>query len=171
MTINETDWLARHFAGRTDEPGGQPGPAAASGRRFLAASRDGDFVGLLALLDPDVLLRADSVAVQASLCGQASGAPQLLPETHRIAAVLDIFAGRAKAALPALVNGIADATWAPGGQPKVAFAFAITDGRIVGIDIFADPERLNELEVQVGADQRSWPIPSFWRPLARPSRR
>lgn len=128
-------------------------------------------MGLLALLDPDVLLRADSVAVQASLSGQASGAPQLLPETHRTAAVLDIFAGRAKAALPALVNGIADATWAPGGQPKVAFAFAITDGRIVGIDIFADPERLNELEVQVELISGAGLSRLFWRPLARPSRR
>ena len=74
---------------------------------FLAASRDGDFDALLALLDPDVVLQADIAAMQSGASSEVCGA----------AAVAKTFAGRARAAQPALVDGLAGAVWAPGGKP------------------------------------------------------
>jgi RNA polymerase sigma factor (sigma-70 family) len=109
---------------------------------FLAASRGGHFDALLALLDPDVVLRADRAAVQVGALSEVRGA----------AAVASSFSGRARAAQPALLNGTAGAVWAPGGQPRVAFSFTITDGKIVAIDLVADPEHLGRLSVAVIGD-------------------
>src|SRR6266571_1718453 len=106
---------------------------------FLAASRGGDFDALLALLDPDVVLRADETAVRAGASREVRGAP----------AVAGTFSGRARVAQPALVNGAAGAVWAPGGRPRVVFGFTITRGRIVQIDLIADPERLRQLDLAV----------------------
>jgi RNA polymerase sigma factor (sigma-70 family) len=106
---------------------------------FFAAARDGDFAALLAVLDPDVVLRADRAAVQAGASQEVRGAP----------AVADTFCGRARAAQPALVNGAAGAVWAPGGQPRVVFGFTITRGKIVAIDVVADPEHLRRLDLAV----------------------
>ena len=116
---------------------------------FLAASRSGDFHALLTLLDPDVVLRADRAAVQASASRQAEGAPMLASEVRGAAVVADTFAGRARAAQLALVNGAAGAVWAPGGQPRVAFTFTIARGKVAAIDILADPERLRQLDVVI----------------------
>jgi RNA polymerase sigma-70 factor (ECF subfamily) len=109
---------------------------------FLAASRDGDFDALLALLDPDVVLRADIAAVQAGALKEVHGAP----------AVAATFAGRARAARPALVNGVAGAVWAPGGRPRIVFDFTMSDGKIVAIELLADPERLRRLDLAVRDD-------------------
>ena len=106
---------------------------------FLAASRGGNFDALLALLDPDVVLRSDRAAVEA-------GSPD---EVRGAAAVAGTFAGRARAARLALVNGVAGAVWAPGGKPRVVFGFTIVGGKIVGIEILADPERLGQLDVAI----------------------
>jgi hypothetical protein len=106
---------------------------------FLAASRDGDFDALLAVLDPDVVLRADRAAVDAGASREVRGAP----------AVAGQFSGRARSAQPALVNGAAGAVWAPGGQPHVVFGFTITRGKIVEINILADPTRLRQLDLAV----------------------
>jgi RNA polymerase sigma-70 factor, ECF subfamily len=109
---------------------------------FLAASRGGDFDALLAVLDPDVVVRADHAAVQV-------GAPK---EIRGAAAVAANFKGRARAAQPALVDGLAGAVWAPGGQPRVVLSFTITDGKIVAIDLLADPTRLGELDLEILGD-------------------
>jgi hypothetical protein len=61
--------------------------------------------------------------------------------------VATTFSGRARAARPALVNGAAGAVWVSGGQPRVVFSFTIADGRIVGIEILADPQRLSQLDL------------------------
>jgi len=106
---------------------------------FLAASRGGDFDALLAVLDPDVVLRADGTAVQAGASKEVRGA----------AAVADTFTGRARFAKPALVNGAAGAVWAPGGRPRVVFAFTITGGKIIEIELVADPEGLRKLDLAV----------------------
>jgi RNA polymerase sigma factor (sigma-70 family) len=106
---------------------------------FLAASRDGDFDALLAVLDPDVVVRADSAAV---LAGAAS-------EVRSAREVAETFKGRARAAQPALVDGAAGAVWAPGGRPRVVFAFTIARGKIVAIDLLADPERLSQLDLEI----------------------
>jgi hypothetical protein len=106
---------------------------------FLAASRGGDFNALLAMLDPDVVLRADDAAVQTGASREVRGA----------AAVADTFAGRARTAQPALVNGVAGAVWARGGRPRVVFAFTIRGGKIVEIDLLADPGRLAQLDLEI----------------------
>jgi hypothetical protein len=106
---------------------------------FLAASRGGDFEALLALLDPDVVVRADGAAVQTGAPKEVRGAP----------AVAGTFLGRARFAQPALVNGAAGAVWAPGGRPRVVFGFTITHGKIVAIDMIADPARLRHLDLVV----------------------
>jgi RNA polymerase sigma factor (sigma-70 family) len=106
---------------------------------FLAASRGGDFDALLALLDPDVVVRADGAAV---LMGAAT-------EVRGATAVAGTFSGRARVALPALVNGAPGAVWSQGGRPRVVFDFKITDGRIVGIELLADPERLGQLDLTI----------------------
>jgi RNA polymerase sigma factor (sigma-70 family) len=106
---------------------------------FLAASRGGDFKALLAVLDPDVVLRADRAAVRAGASREVRGA----------AAVADTFSGRARAAQPALVNGAAGLVWAPGGRPRVVFGFTIVREKIVEIDLVADPERLRQFDLAV----------------------
>jgi len=104
---------------------------------FLAASRRGDFQALLALLDPDVVLRADGATVRA-------GAE---PEVRGAKAVAETFSGRARAARPALVDGAVGLVWAPGGVPRVVFGITSAGGKIVAIDLMADPERLGRLEL------------------------
>jgi RNA polymerase sigma factor (sigma-70 family) len=106
---------------------------------FLAASRGGDLDALLALLDPDVVLRADSAAVHAGAS----------PEVRGAAAVAETFSGRARVARTALVNGAVGAVWTQAGQPRVVFGFTITGGKVVAIDLRADPEYLRQLELTV----------------------
>jgi RNA polymerase sigma-70 factor (ECF subfamily) len=117
---------------------------------FLAAARGGDFAGLLAVLDPGVVFRADQAAVLACASRQAGDAPKLAPVVRGAAAVADIFSGRAAAAQPALVNGAAGLAWAPGGPPRAVIAFTITGGgKIVELELIADPESIGRLEVAI----------------------
>ncbi len=109
---------------------------------FLAASRGGDFDALLAVLDPDVVVRADRAAVSVGASREVRGAP----------AVAKQFSGRARGAQPALVNGAVGAVWAPGGRPRVVFGFTIMGGKIVAIDLVADPERLRQLDLELLGD-------------------
>jgi RNA polymerase sigma factor (sigma-70 family) len=106
---------------------------------FLAASRGGDFAALLELLDPDVVLRADPAAVAMGASGEVRGS----------AAVAETFAGRAQVAQPALVDGAPGAVWAVGGRPRVVFAFTIARGKVVRIDLLADPQRIGELDLVI----------------------
>jgi RNA polymerase sigma factor (sigma-70 family) len=106
---------------------------------FLAASRGGDFDALLAVLDPDVVLRADHAAVRMGASREVRGA----------AAVADTFSGRARFAQPALVNGAVGLVWAQRGQPRVVFDFTITGGKIIEIGLVADPEGLRQLDLAV----------------------
>jgi len=63
--------------------------------------------------------------------------------------VAEQFSGRARAAQVALVDGAAGLVWAPGGEPRVVFALTITDGKIVGIDLIADPAALGKFDLVV----------------------
>jgi RNA polymerase sigma-70 factor (ECF subfamily) len=110
---------------------------------FLAASRDGDFAGLLAVLDPDVVYRSDPAAALLGLPAEVRGAAAVAKTR------LARFAGRAQGAQRALVNGNLGLMWAPGGQPRVVFDFAIKAGKIVAISVIADPERLGQLDLIV----------------------
>jgi len=68
------------------------------------------------------------------------------------AAVAETFSGRARVAQPALVDGAVGAVWARGGRPRVVFAFEIADGKVVQIDLLADPERLQHLNLEILKD-------------------
>jgi RNA polymerase sigma-70 factor (ECF subfamily) len=105
---------------------------------FLAASRDGNFEALLAVLDPNVVAHADAVAVAAG--GQAE-----LRGAHDVAAS---FKGRARAVLPMLVDGEIAGAWAPAGTPRVVLRFTIDGGRITSIEVVMDPARLAALQVE-----------------------
>jgi RNA polymerase sigma factor (sigma-70 family) len=143
--VGRSPAAARQLASRARRRvrGAEAAPVADQARQravvdaFLAAARGGDFQALLAMLDPDVVLRSDQAAVQVGASRELRGA----------AAVADTFAGRARAARPALIDGAAGLVWAPGGVPRVVFGFTIAGGRIVAIDVVADPERLSRLQV------------------------
>jgi len=115
---------------------------------FLAAARDGDFEALLALLDPDIVVRADPAAMQLGAAAALQlGAAQEVRGATDVAATFARL--RARAARPALVDGVAGAVWAPGGQPRVVFSFTIAGGKIVAIDLIADPVRISQLDLAI----------------------
>jgi RNA polymerase sigma factor (sigma-70 family) len=140
--IDRSPAAARQLASRARRrvQGQTPGADPTPGRRravvaaFLTASRNGDFGALLGLLDPDAVLRADAAAVTLGAAREVRGAE----------AVAATFSGRARAARLALVDGRVQAVWAQGGQPRVVFTFDITDGRVTGIELIADPDRLRD---------------------------
>jgi RNA polymerase sigma-70 factor (ECF subfamily) len=115
---------------------------------FLAASQAGDFSALLAVLDPDVVLRSDASVVAASLA-RIGDAPPLTPEIRGRQDVAKVFSGRARAARPALIDGDAGLAIAFGGHTRMVFDFVVEDGRILEISLVADPESLAVLDVQV----------------------
>lgn len=104
---------------------------------FLAAARGGDFDALLAVLDPDIVLRADEAAV-------AMGSPTLVRGARSVA---ETFVGRARAARPMLVDGLAGLVWSSEGRPRVVFECRVSAGAIVEISMIADPDRLAELQL------------------------
>jgi RNA polymerase sigma-70 factor (ECF subfamily) len=137
-----TRQLASRARRRVQEAGPGDPPGEISRRRevvaaFLAASREGDFDALLTMLDPDIVLRADSAAAQMGADAEAIG-PR---------AVAGIFSGRAKALRPALIDGAPGAVWTYRGETRVVFAFTFTGGTIAAIEQIADPERIARLEV------------------------
>jgi RNA polymerase sigma-70 factor (ECF subfamily) len=106
---------------------------------FLAASHNGDFEALLAVLDPDVVFRADHAAVRLGGLAEIRGA----------AAVANTFKGRAQAAKPALIDGAVGLAVIMGGQLRIALNLTIADDRIVAIEAVADPERLSGIDLAV----------------------
>jgi RNA polymerase sigma factor (sigma-70 family) len=107
---------------------------------FFAASRNGDFDALVAMLHPDVTVRPDRAAALAGSIGELHGAEAVAGTFARF---------RAKGAQMALLNGIPGAVWAPGGKPRVIFSFTIVDGKITEIDTLADPGVLDGLDVTI----------------------
>jgi RNA polymerase sigma factor (sigma-70 family) len=112
---------------------------------FFAAARDGDFEALLAVLDPDVVVRADAGAVPAGASRVVRGAAAVAEQ----ALTTGGFSRLARMAQPALVNGAAGVVFAAGGRPFAVVGFTVRRGRIAEIDILADPERLSRLELAV----------------------
>ncbi|GIJ56111.1 sigma-70 family RNA polymerase sigma factor [Virgisporangium aurantiacum] len=106
-------------------------------RAFLAASREGDFAGLLAVLAPDVVVRADAVAVAAGSSAEVRGAQ----------AVAQNFLGRARAAVEALVDGAPGAAWLVDGTVRVVFEFTFDGAAITAIDLRMDPAAIAAIEV------------------------
>src|SRR5262245_5312492 len=115
---------------------------------FLAASREGNFNALLQLLDPEILLTADDVAVRTAAANKARGAPPFQNEMRGATVVAEIFKGRALGARLALINGSVGTTWSGGGKPHMAFLFSIENGKIQGIDVVMEPEDLKEMDIE-----------------------
>ena len=112
---------------------------------FFQAARGGDFDALVALLDPDVVLRSDFGA-------RRPAAPRV---THGAAAVAkQALVGAVPTAHlhPALVNGAAGVVVTVHGRPFAVLGFTVTDGKIVEIDALADPDRVRRIAAAVLRD-------------------
>jgi RNA polymerase sigma factor (sigma-70 family) len=109
---------------------------------FLAAARGGDFDTLVAVLDPDVVLRVDGGPLRPAASGEFRGAQAVLEQVRT-------FARLAAAARPVLVNGAPGFVVAPRGRPVAVAGFTVARGRIVEIDMLADPARLRALDLAV----------------------
>jgi RNA polymerase sigma-70 factor (ECF subfamily) len=109
---------------------------------FFAAARDGDFDALVAVLDPDVVLRSDGGAARPGVSVVVQGAEAVAKRAVTFAR-LSPFVRRA------LVNGAAGVVVAPGGRPVSVMGFTVRGGRIVEIHAVADPDRLRQLDLPV----------------------
>jgi RNA polymerase sigma-70 factor (ECF subfamily) len=134
-----TRQLASRARRRLQEPEPREDLAAADAAvvdAFMAASRDNEFAALLELLDPDAEVLTDQAA--AAMGSQAT----YLTGSRNIA---EFFAGRAKAALPATLDGGAASCWQHLGEVKVVFAFTVVDGKVRQIELLADPSVLTRV--------------------------
>ncbi|MXN47970.1 sigma-70 family RNA polymerase sigma factor [Shinella kummerowiae] len=104
---------------------------------FLTASRDGDFSGLLAVLDPEVVFHADADAVRLGS----------LAEIHGAQAVATTFKGKATAARLALIDGNLGLAVILGGELRIVVRMDVDGDQIVAIDSIADPARIAAFEV------------------------
>jgi RNA polymerase sigma-70 factor (ECF subfamily) len=147
--VGRSPTAARQLASRARRrvQGAAPAPDADLGKQrevvdaFLAAARQGDFDGLLAVLDPDVVLRSDR--------------PRAFTEVRGARAVAERafrFRRLGRFARPALVNGAAGWVVAPRGRPVAVGGFTVVGGKIAEIDIQADPARLRHLDLTVLED-------------------
>jgi RNA polymerase sigma-70 factor (ECF subfamily) len=148
--VGRSPAAARQLASRARRrvQGATPAPDADLGRQrhvveaFLAAARGGDFEALLAVLDPDVVLRVDRGALPPGASREIHGAPAVADQALT-------FARLARLARPALVNGAAGFVVAAPGRPIAVAGFTIARGQIVEIDLLADPALLRELDLTV----------------------
>jgi RNA polymerase sigma-70 factor, ECF subfamily len=112
---------------------------------FFAASRNGDFAALVAVLDPDVVLRSDGGPAR-------PGASAVVHGGRTVAEQALTFAQLSPFVRPALVNGAAGVVVAPHGRPFSVMGFTVRNGKIIAIDVLADPTRLRQLELAAWAD-------------------
>lgn len=147
--IDRTPVAARQLASRARRrvQGQAPTPDPDLARQrevvdaFFAAARDGDFDALVAVLDPDVVLRGDP--------GLPSGRTVTVRGAQAVAARALTYTRVAPFARPALVNGVAGVVAVVDGQVFSVMAFTVTRGRIVAIDVLRNPERLAEVDPTV----------------------
>jgi RNA polymerase sigma-70 factor (ECF subfamily) len=134
--------------------GGEAVPEANRARQrqiveaFLMASRAGDFDALVAVLDPEVVLRADETAARSEAGIELRGASTI---ARRALA----FSGRAPATRLLLVNGAVGAAWFQDGEPAIVFVFTVDDEKITEIELIANPERLRGIDLANLDAQRS----------------
>jgi RNA polymerase sigma factor (sigma-70 family) len=128
---------------------GAPTPARAEIDRqrevveaFLAALRGRNFAGLIAVLDPEVVVRIDEAAAR-------PGAPREIRGAENWARGAITFAELASSAEPVIIDGAVGLVWAPGGRLSRVLRFNIASGKIVHVEIIADPARLRGLDLNV----------------------
>ena len=141
--VDRTPDAARQLASRARrrvQLAPQPDRDLAEQRRvvdaFLAAARNGDFAALLSVLDPDVVFRADlgraAPGARPPIVGAYAVATEVLAQAPRYAAFVR----------PATVNGAAGAVNGDPARPRAVLAFTVVGGRIVSLDLVADPAKL-----------------------------
>jgi RNA polymerase sigma-70 factor (ECF subfamily) len=149
--VGRSATAARQLASRARRRVQGAAPAPDSDRKrqrevvdaFFAAARDGDFEALVAVLDPDVVLRSDRGALPGSA---------VIRGAEAVASQALMFADPSRLVRPALVNGAAGVVVAADGQPVSVMGFTVADGKIVAIDALGDPERLGRLDL-AGLDE------------------
>ena len=109
---------------------------------FLTAAHQGDFDALLAVLDPDVVLRSDGGTARPDLSGMLHGAAAVASGALMVARPSAL-------ERPALVNGAAGVVVTVGGLPVAVIGFTVSRAKIVEIDAIADPERLRRVDLSV----------------------
>jgi RNA polymerase sigma-70 factor (ECF subfamily) len=146
--VGRTPTAARQLASRARRrvQGAPTVPDADVGRQrevveaFFAAARDGDFEALVAVLDPDVVLRGDG--------GTAVPAATLVVRgAHAVASRALMFSGLHPFARRAMVNGLPGVVVAPDGRRTSVMSFTVVHDRIVAIEVLADPDRLAALDI------------------------
>jgi RNA polymerase sigma factor (sigma-70 family) len=134
--------LASRARRRVQNAAPPPDPDLAGQRKvveaFLAAARGGDFDALVAVLDPDVVVRSDAGAEKPGLAVRGA---------ESVARNAIIGSRAAQHAIPALINGVPGFVAMADGQPFSVMAFTVRGGRIAEIDILTDPERLGQLDL------------------------
>jgi RNA polymerase sigma factor (sigma-70 family) len=141
----------RGAAGRDDQPG-EPGSGPITAARlarqravaeaFIAASRAGDRAALLAVLDPDVVLHADAAAVPAGRPGELRGAAAVANGAR-------LSGQRSRYSVLVLVDGVPGIVYAPHGKVEIVLAFSYRGDRVSGIEVIAEPARLEALDLAV----------------------
>jgi RNA polymerase sigma factor (sigma-70 family) len=145
--VDRTPAAARQLASRARRrvQGTPPAPDADFSRQkqivdaFLAASRNGDFEGLLAVLDPDVVVRVDQAAQRLGSLAEIRGGP----------AVAEAFKGRAQAAKPALVDGTPGVAVIIGGRLRLVLRVTVSGDRISAIEAVADADRIAAFDIEM----------------------
>jgi len=127
----------RRVRGSAPAPDGSPRRRQEVGDAFMAASREGRFEDLLALLDPDVVLRVD----------EGTGALRVVRGAEAVSEQASAHAHLAEFARPAVVNGGPGGVVVQDGVAVSVVALTVAAGRIVAMDILADPERLARLDL------------------------
>jgi RNA polymerase sigma-70 factor (ECF subfamily) len=143
--VNRSPEATRQLASRARRRvrgGGTPDPDLVRQREvvdaFIAALRAGDFEGLLAVLDPDLVVRADMSGAPTEIRGAAVWAKGAVSYGHM-----------ARLTQPALVDGAIGVVVAPQGRLVRALRFTIANGKITGIEVIGNPARLGELDVSI----------------------
>jgi len=111
---------------------------------FFAAARNGDFEALVAVLHPDVVLRADGGVLRAGQSVTLSGA-------HTVASQAQLARTMAPYVRRVLINGTPGAFVVKDGKPISLMAFTVVDGKVASIQVILDPERLDEVALRLAA--------------------
>jgi RNA polymerase sigma-70 factor (ECF subfamily) len=116
---------------------------------FLDAARNGDFGALLQLLDPEIELRSDAVAVERAAAGAEHGAPLLDARVRGADAIARVFAGRAELTRVVLVDGAPGAAYVTDGVAHAVYLVRFAGDRIAELSVLSDPARLAALHVDL----------------------
>jgi RNA polymerase sigma factor (sigma-70 family) len=135
---------------------GSPAPSDAGRARqrevveaFLAATRAGDINGLLAVLDPDAVVRIDGASRLAAATPDAAGTTREVRGASTWVRQFIALSRGMRFVQPALIDGSAGLVFAPGGKLSRALTFTFADAKVVRVEVIGDPARLRDLDIAV----------------------